>query len=133
MTASPSTLSVPLSALQPASWNPRSIKDERFQNLCRSIQLDPEFLWRRPILAQADGTIYAGNMRYRAAAHLGLLEVPAIIEEVPDQLAKERALRDNAQWGDWEAPSLAELIGELRAAVMSRSLAAGRPSLPRRV
>jgi hypothetical protein len=54
---------VPLVALTPAPWNPRSIKDERFQNLCRSIEADPEFLWRRPILAQADGTIYAGNQR----------------------------------------------------------------------
>ena len=60
---------VPLHLLQPAPWNPRVIKEARFQNLCGSIQADPEFLWRRPILAQADGTIYAGNMRYRAAQH----------------------------------------------------------------
>ena len=57
----------PLAALHPAEWNPRDIRDERFQNLCRSIEADPEFLWRRPVLAQTDGTIYAGNMRFRAA------------------------------------------------------------------
>src|ERR1035437_7308755 len=73
------------------------LKDDRFQNLCRSIEVDPEFLWRRPILAKADGTIYAGNMRFRAAQHLGFTEVPAIVEDISDQLAKERALRDNAQ------------------------------------
>ena len=31
---------VPLDRLRPAPWNPRSIKDERFQNLVRSIQTD---------------------------------------------------------------------------------------------
>lgn len=52
---------IPLARLHPAPWN-----------LVRSIQADPDFLWRRPILATADGTIYAGNMRYRAAQHLGM-------------------------------------------------------------
>jgi ParB-like chromosome segregation protein Spo0J len=106
---------VPLVALTPAPWNPRSIKDERFQNLCDSMESDPDLLWRRPILAQADGTIYAGNMRYRAAQHLGMLEVPAVIEDVSDQLARERALRDNQQWGQWEEDDLAALLEGLRA------------------
>ena len=43
--------------------------------------------------------IYAGKMRYRAAQHLGMETIPAVVEDVPDQLARERALRDNAQWG----------------------------------
>src|SRR5215210_4722462 len=89
-----------LTALKPAPWNPRTIKEERFRNLCTSIQADPEFLWRRPVLAQADGTIYAGNMRFRAAQQLEFEAIPAVIEDVPDQLARERALRDNQQWGE---------------------------------
>ena len=70
MTASRSVMAieqVPLAALHPAPWNPRSITEERFGNLCDSIRADADFLWHRPVLAQADGTIYAGNMRYRAA------------------------------------------------------------------
>ena len=113
--ANPVPQATPIEALHPADWNPRSIKDERFQNLCRSIEADPEFLWRRPVLAQADGTLYAGNMRYRAAQHLGHATIPAIVEEVPDQLARERALRDNAQWGDWAEDDLAKLLEGLRA------------------
>jgi ParB-like nuclease domain len=105
---------VPLERLHPAGWNPRTISDERFQNLCRSIEADPDFLLRRPILAQADGAIYAGNMRFRAAQHLQMPTVPAIIEDVSDQLARERALRDNAQWGDWEGDELAALLDRLR-------------------
>lgn len=114
MTA-PKVVNAPLEKLTPAPWNPRSIKDERFQNLVRSIQADPEFLWRRPILAMADGTIYAGNMRYRAAQHLSMATVPAIIEDIPEQLAKERALRDNHQWGDWQDEQLGELLFGLRS------------------
>ena len=50
-------VAVPLVELRPAPWNPRSITEERFQNLCDSIRADPDFLWHRPVLAQADGTI----------------------------------------------------------------------------
>jgi DNA modification methylase len=111
--ALPSTTRVPLSQLKPAEWNPRTIKDERFRNLCESIEKVPEFLESRPVLAQADGTIYAGNMRFRAAQHLGMKTVPAIIHDIPDRLARERALRDNAQWGEFEDDELARLLSEL--------------------
>ena len=107
--------SISLTALHPAPWNPRSITDERFKNLCDSIRADPDFLWHRPVLAQADGTIYAGNMRYRAAEHLGMETIPAVVEDVSDRLARERALRDNAQWGEWEEEELASLLARLAA------------------
>jgi hypothetical protein len=111
----PAAEAVPLDRLTPAPWNPRTIKDERFQNLVKSIKADPDFLWRRPILATADGTIYAGNMRYRAAQHLCMETVPAVVEDIPERLAKERALRDNHQWGDWQDDQLGELVYGLRA------------------
>src|SRR3954451_21249020 len=101
---------LPLSALRPAAWNPRTITDQRFQNLCASIAADPGLLLRRPVLAQSDGTIYAGNMRYRAAEHLGMATIPAIVEDVSDQLARERALKDNHQWGSWQEDDLAALL-----------------------
>jgi hypothetical protein len=111
----PKVAEVATARLKPAEWNPRTIREERFKNLCRSIQADPEFLWRRPILATSDGSIYAGNMRYRAAVEVGMTKVPAIIEDIPETLAKERALRDNAQWGDWQDDQLAELVYGLAA------------------
>ena len=106
-------VAVPLVELRPAPWNPRSITEERFKNLCDSIRADTDFLWRRPVLAQADGTIYAGNMRYRAAQHLGMETIPALVEDVSDRLARGRALRDNAQWGEWEEEELASLLARL--------------------
>ncbi len=110
----PAVVAIPLAALHPAPWNPRTISDERFRNLCASIQADPDFLWRRPVLAQADGTIYAGNMRYRAAQQLGLETIPAVVEDVSDQLARERALRDNRQWREDEEDDLAARLAQLR-------------------
>jgi len=107
--------SVPLSQLKPAPWNPRILKDARFQQLCRSLEADPDFLEQRPVLAQADGTVYGGNMRLRAAMHLGWATIPAILSDVPDHLAKERSLKDNNQFGDWQEQELAELLAELQA------------------
>jgi len=43
---------VPLNKLHPAEWNPRMLKEERFKNLCKSIENDPEFMELRPILAR---------------------------------------------------------------------------------
>lgn len=109
----PSTIApqlVALTALHPAPWNPRSIRDVRFKQLCESIQADPDFLWRRPILANLAGEIYGGNMRYRAVEHLGWQEVPAIRDDISDKLAKERALKDNNNAGDFDDQATAELL-----------------------
>ena len=105
---------VPVEQLHEAEWNPRKLRGERFKNLCRSIEADPDLLARRTILALADGTVYAGNMRFRAACKLGWPAVPAIVEDVPPKLARERALRDNAQWGEWEPVDLAAMLEEMR-------------------
>jgi hypothetical protein len=108
------TQRVPLSALKPAPWNPRLIRDARFKQLCRSLEADPDFLWERPGLATQDGTVYAGNMRYRAAEHLQWDSIPTRYADIPEQLAKERALRDNNQFGEWQDEELAELLYSLQ-------------------
>ena len=112
----PAPQAVPIDRLKVASWNPRSHQRSRLLNLAASIEADADLLWRHPILAQRDGTVYAGNLRLLAAQHLGLETVPAVIEDIPDRLARERALKDNQQWGSWEEDDLAELLLGLRDA-----------------
>jgi DNA modification methylase len=116
---------VPLEQLTPAPWNPRHIDKNRLKNLAESIKADPNFLLRRPILAQQSGEIYAGNQRWHAAKLLfsqgwtppwETQTLPADLDDVPDQLARERALRDNNAWGAWDDDSLARLLGDLRDA-----------------
>lgn len=106
---------VPVGELKPAPWNPRIITEERFKNLQRALASDPGFLELRPILAMADGTIYAGNMRFRAAVALGRDAVPAIVEDVDEAVAKQRAVRDNEQWGEWQEEELSELLAGIQA------------------
>lgn len=107
---------VRLGQLIPAPWNPRLIRDARFKQLCASLQADPQFLWDRPIIANASYIIYAGNMRWRAAEHLGWQQIPARITDVDDATAKARALRDNNQFGEWEDQALAEMLIGLQMA-----------------
>lgn len=93
--------------------NPRTIKDKRFETLCKSMTDDPAFLELRPVLATKEGRIYAGNMRYRAAKHLGWTEIPAIITDIDEKLANERAIKDNNEYGDWNNDELATLLDEM--------------------
>jgi DNA modification methylase len=48
--------------------------------------------------------------------------VPADLDDVPDQLARERAIRDNNTWADWDDDSLSRLLGDLRDAGSETSL-----------
>ena len=57
--------------------NPRFIRDDRFAALVRSVRDNPDFMPARPIVADEDGTILGGNMRYRACVELGMQELPA--------------------------------------------------------
>lgn len=104
---------VKISELHLWAKNPRTIKDKRFEALCKSLTDDPSFMELRPILATKDGRIYAGNMRYRAAKELGWTEVPAIITDIPEKLANERAIKDNNEFGDWNHDELATLLDEM--------------------
>ncbi len=109
----PQTERVPLARLTPAPWNPRTLRDHRFRQLCASLQADPEFLWDRPILATTDGVIFAGNQKWRAAEHLGWETIPARLVDIPEWLAKERALKDNLHVGEDDEQGVAELLAEL--------------------
>lgn len=101
---------VPISTLNRADWNPRTISRDRLDNLKRSVEADPDFMWMRPILATKDGEVYAGNQRLQACIELGWTDVPAILADVPDALAKQRATRDNNQWGEWDEEALEGII-----------------------
>jgi DNA modification methylase len=80
--------------------NPRVIKDAAFSRLCQSIQEDSEYFSARPILANKELVIFAGNQRFKAAVEIGLTEVPVIILDNPELEAK-RMLKDNLSAGEW--------------------------------
>lgn len=88
--------------------NPRTISKEQMQSLCDSIQSDPDFLKKRPILVNhMDGKyiVYAGNQRVRAAKTLKMKEIPCIIDkDLPDDVMRKRVILDNKTFGefDWD-------------------------------
>jgi ParB-like chromosome segregation protein Spo0J len=58
--------------------NPRTIKDDKFAKLVKSIKEFPEMLNLRPIVVNDDMIVLGGNMRLKACKEAGLKEVPII-------------------------------------------------------
>lgn len=103
--------------------NPRFIRDEKFEQLKRSLEESPEFLDARPLLVYPleDGKFItvAGNMRLRAARELGFKEMPCYVfpNETPVEKLREYAIKDNVAFGeidyeilkeDWDTGELAD-------------------------
>lgn len=58
--------------------NPRTIKDDKFKKLVKSIKEFPEMLKIRPIVVDDDMVVLGGNMRLKACKEAGLKEVHII-------------------------------------------------------
>ena len=90
--------------------NPRFIRDEKFKDLCRSIETSPEFLEARPLLVYPLGNGHfitlAGNMRLRACRELGMVDAPCFVfpKNTPKEKLREYAIKDNVPFGqtDWD-------------------------------
>jgi ParB-like chromosome segregation protein Spo0J len=91
--------------------NPRLIKDERFEKLCKSIQEFPKMLELRPIIIDNDNIVLGGNMRFKALIHLGLKEVPENYFKNANDLTEEETRRfiiaDNVGFGEHDFDILA--------------------------
>lgn len=103
----------PLAKLHPNPRNPRTISESRFAALKDSLAADPDMLKARPVIALPDGTILAGNQRWRAAEALGWKTIPAVTVDLDDERAKTWLLRDNVAYGENDEDLLAELLYEL--------------------
>ena len=100
---------IPVSQLKLNDRNPRTITEQAFDRLCKSIKRDPEFMVLRPIVVDGDGVILGGNQRYRACLHMGMTELPAAwVVKVSSLTAAQRKrfmILDNSPdgiSGDWD-------------------------------
>lgn len=83
--------------------NPRTIKDEKFNRLVKSIKDFPEMLEIRPIVVDNDMIVLGGNMRLKACKEAGLKEVSIIkVDNLTEEQKKEFIVKDNASFGDWD-------------------------------
>jgi len=107
-----------LDQLQAGRYQPRTRMDETaLQELAASIR---EHGLMQPIVVRPVGAgrweIIAGERRFRAAGLAGLVEVPVVVREVPDEQALQLALIENIQREDLnpleEAQAIRRLIDE---------------------
>ena len=123
---------LPLDAIRPGQYQPRSRMDERaLGELAASIRAQGVMqpLLVRPL--QGEGyELIAGERRWRAARLAGLAEVPVLVREVPDERALAMSLIENIQREDLnpieEASGLQRLTGEFGLTHEQAAEAVGR-------
>lgn len=108
---------IAISKLEKSEYNPRQITPKQFESLKKSLAADPAFFDMRPCLVNRRTdkklVIYAGNMRYDAAKALSWSAVPCVVVEIPIELEKERALKDNNAYGEYQEDQLGKIFHEL--------------------
>ncbi len=123
---------LPLDALQPGKYQPRTRMDEgALAELAESIRTQGVM---QPILVRAVGDaryeIIAGERRVRAAVIAGLTEVPVLVRDVPDESAAVMSLIENIQREDLnpleEAQGVQRLISEFHLTHETAATAIGR-------
>lgn len=94
-------LEVDIDLLQPNRFQPRTHMDDgRIEELSRSIRSNGVI---QPIVVRKAGTGYeivAGERRWRASQRAGLLKVPIVVRDIPDERLLAAALIENIQRED---------------------------------
>ena len=103
---------VKIAKLKANPSNPRTLRDEKFLKLKKSIEDFPDMLNKRPIIAVTDTDgklmVLGGNMRLRACQDLGLKEVPVMLaDEWTEEQRREFIIKDNVGFGEWDWSALA--------------------------
>jgi len=94
--------------------NPRTIKDDKFKKLVKSIKDFPQMLDIRPIVVDENNIVLGGNMRLKACKEAGLKEVSIIkASELTEKQKKEFIVKDNAGYGEWDNAQLGDWDKEL--------------------
>lgn len=94
---------VDIKSVQMNKDNPRTIKDDKFKKLVKSIKEFPEMLDIRPIVVDDDMVVLGGNMRLKACIESGLQEVSIIkFHNLTEEKKKEFILKDNQSFGEWD-------------------------------
>lgn len=112
------SLMVPLGDLTPDPNNARLHPERSLAALVAALS---EFGYQKPVVADADGIILAGNGVYEAAKRLGWTHVPVLRTRLVGVEAAAFAIADNrsAEHSEWDVAKLAaqlSLLGDAAAA-----------------
>ena len=129
----PETLrELPLDVITPGPYQPRSVFDTaRLEELADSIRQQGVI---QPVVVRATGEgeyqLIAGERRWRAAQLAGVEKIPALIRDVPDEIAIAMALVENIQRENLnpieEAVALKRLVEEFQMTHQEAGEAVGR-------
>lgn len=100
-------MKVPIHTIQENPHNPRTITEEKFAKLVKSLQQFPEMLEARPIVVDENNVVLGGNMRLKAAKEAGLEEVHIFRSEWSHDRNSEFIIKDNVGFGEWDWDMLA--------------------------
>jgi ParB family chromosome partitioning protein len=125
-------LTLPVGRIRPGKYQPRTRMDQKaLAELAASIR--SQGLMQPLLVRPVDRDRYeliAGERRWRAAQLAGLVEVPALVREVPDEAALALSLIENIQREDLnpmeEAAGLQRLVDEFRMTHEQAADAVGR-------
>ena len=103
----------PLDKVTPYDKNPRSISERAVAKVAVSIR---EYGFQQPIVVDKDGVIIVGHTRFKAAAMLGLTQVPIVVANLPEAKARAYRLADNRthQETDWLDDLLKDELAALK-------------------
>jgi hypothetical protein len=105
------TVTLPLDKLIAYAGNPRK-NDHAVEAVASAIK---RFGFRVPVLAKSDGSLIDGHLRVKAAKHLGMKEVPAVLcDDLSEADIKALRISINrmAELAEWDSELLgAELEG----------------------
>jgi len=95
------------SKLRTSPNNPRAIRENKMEQLMRSIAEDPELVHARPLIVNENYEVIAGNQRLRACVALGWKEVPCVVVNWDEAKQKRAMIKDNVSAGEWDWDLLA--------------------------
>ena len=100
-------MKAPIDTIKENPHNPRTITEDKFRKLVKSLQQFPEMLEARPIVVDENNVVLGGNMRLKAAKEAGLQEVPIFRSEWSHDRNSEFIIKDNVGFGEWDWDLLA--------------------------
>ena len=112
-----------LSQIKPNPKNPRLIKDDKFEQLVKSLKDFPQMMKLRPIIIDENNIIQGGNMRFKALKALGYKDIPdewvKQAKDLTPEQWREFVIKDNLAYGemnwdmilsDWDQELLQEWV-----------------------
>lgn len=98
---------IPISKIIPNPDNPRTVTDDKFKKLVKSLTDFPEMLEKRPLIcvttASGKFMVLGGNQRLKAAIKAGIKQLPVMLaDDWSEEKRQEFVVKDNLNFGDWD-------------------------------